>query len=371
MKDLKGKGIYIWIIDEKEDPKDTAQACKAAGLTHAAIKIADAGYAYNIEYNTNNGLPWGRDKVPALVAALRSAGVSPWGWVFVYGNTPDAEADIAIQRSKTLGIDGLIVNAEGAYKGKFTAAKRYMARIRGELGGKVPIALSSYRFPDIHPDFPWVEFLSQVDINMPQVYWMLSHNAGDQMLRCYEQFLSAKYPQKPIFPTGAAFSEQSWRPTVAEINEFMTVAEGLGVAGCNFWLYQQARHRFPEYWQAISEYDWPVDHAEDPVVDPVEPLPGDALFWAKCIAAAWLRIRKGPSTGYDTVDYLPRDAIEAVYEVSGDWWRIGQGWVSSSYMEIITPPVVDPSPEPLSLDERVALLEEDVKLLKALHPEVS
>lgn len=35
------------------------------------------------------------------------------------------------------------------------------------------------------------------------------------------------------------------------------------------------------------------------------------------------------------------------------------------------PPVVDPSPEPLSLDERVALLEEDVKLLKALHPEVS
>lgn len=362
MKALQGKGIYIWIIDEKEDPQDTAQACKAAGLTHAAIKLADAGYAYNIEYNTNNGLPWGRDKVPALVAALRSAGVSPWGWVFVYGNTPDAEAAIAIERSKALGIDGLIVNAEGAYKGKHTAAKRYMAQVRGELGGKVPIALSSYRFPDIHWDFPWVEFLSQVDINMPQVYWMLSHNAGDQMQLCYEQFLNAKYPQKPIFPTGAAFSEQSWRPTVAEIREFMDRAKSLGLAGCNFWLYKQARHRFPEYWQLISEYDWPVDQ-----IDPVEPLPGDGLFWAKCTAAAWLRIRKGPGTSFDTVDYLPRDAIEAVYEVSGVWWRLGQGWVSSSYMEMIAPPVV---PEP-TLDERVIRLEDLMDKLIALHPEVS
>lgn len=362
MSGLQGKGMYLWIIDEKEDPKDTAQACKEAGLTHMAIKIADAGFAYNIEYNTINGLPWGRDKVVPLVSALREAGVSPWGWVFVYGSTPDAEAEIAIERTKTLGIDGLIINAEGAYKGKHAAARRYMGQIRSALGGKLPLALSSYRFPDIHHDFPWVEFLSQVDINMPQVYWMLSHNAGAQMQRCYEQFMQSKYPQRPIFPTGAAFSEQGWRPTVAEVRDFMTVAEGLGVAGCNFWLYKQARHRFPEYWQAISEYDWPVDP-----VAPVEPLPGNALFWAKCIAAAWLRIRLVPE-GL-TVDYLAKGEIEAVYEVRDGWYHIGRGWVGGSYMEMISPPVViDP---PISLEQRVEKLEGDVAALKALHPEVS
>ena len=362
MSDLQGKGMYLWIINEDEDPKDTAQACKAAGLTHVAIKIADAGYAYNIEYNTNGGRPWGRDKVPPLVAALRAAGVSPWGWVFVYGSTPDAEAEIAIERTKTLGIDGLIINAEGAYKGKHAAAKRYMAQVRSALGGKLPLALSSYRFPDVHPDFPWVEFLSQVDINMPQVYWMLSHTAGAQMLRCYEQFRQSTFPQKPIFPTGAAFSEQSWRPTVAEIKEFMSVAEGLGVAGCNFWLYKQARHRFPEYWETISNYAWPIDPVDPP--DPVEPLPNDALFWAKCIAAEWLRIRRTP--GGLIVDHLANGEIEAVYEVSNGWYRIARGWVGGSYMEMIAPPVVV---EPL-LEDRVSKLEDQMEQLLALHPEV-
>lgn len=351
MTELTGKGMYLWIINEEEDPKDTARACKDAGLSHVAIKIADAGYPYNVEYNTNGGRPWGRDKVPPLVEALRSQGISPWGWVFVYGNTPDAEAEIAIEQAKTHGIDGLIVNAEGAYKGKHAAAKRYMGRIRSALSSHMPIALSSYRFPDVHLDFPWVEFLSQVDINMPQVYWILSHNAGAQMLRCYEQFLQSKFPQVPIFPTGAAFSEQSWRPTVSEIVEFMDQAKALGAAGCNFWLYKQARHRFPEYWQAISAYDWPHDPIDEPD-EPVDPLPDDALFWGRCTAAEWLRIREKP--GGTIVDYLAGGATTPIYEVSGGWYRIDRGWVGSSYMEIIAPPI-DPEP---TLAERVKDLED-------------
>jgi hypothetical protein len=356
MIDLIGKGMYLWIINEDEDPQDTAKACKKAGLTHVAIKVADAGYAYNVEYNTNGGRPWGRDKVPPLVEALRSEGVSPWGWVFVYGNTPDSEAEIAIQRTKTLGTDGLIINAEGAYKGKHAAAKRYMSLIRADLAGKVPLALSSFRFPDIHHTFPWMAFLSKVDINMPQVYWMLSHNAGEQMQRCYEQFLNPKYPQVPIFPTGAAFSEQSWRPTVEEILDFMERAETLGCKGVNFWMYRQARHRFPEYWEAISEYDWPAEPEQgpvDPPDEPPQPVPNDALFMAECTAAAWLRIRSEPKYGDNTVDYLAGGETTAVYQVSGDWYRIDRGWVGKSYMEIIAPPV---EPEP-TLAERVKDLE--------------
>lgn len=362
MGELSGKGMYIWIIDPDEDPRQTAADCAIAGLTHVAIKIADAGYPYNIKTDSS-GVK--RDLVKPLVQELRAYGIEPWGWQFVYGNMPDAEADIAISRSLELDLAGFIVNAEGQYKGKHAAAAGYMSRLRAGIGSIYPIALSSFRFPNYHPEFPWVEFLSKVDINMPQVYWMMSHNAGDQMIRCYEEFQQSKFPQVPIFPTGSAFSEGGWRASVEEIQEFMETAESLGLAGCNFWLYSQARHRFPEYWNVISAYDWP----DQPDEAPQEPLPDGALFWAKCTATAWLRIRKGPGLGYDVLDYLAAGEETPVYEVDGAWYRIDRGWVSSSYMQMIAPPVVI-EPEP-TIVERVEILEDQVSRLLEIHPELS
>jgi hypothetical protein len=44
--------------------------------------------------------------MPPLAAALRARGISGLGWHYVYGYNPGAEAKIAVQRVKELGLDG-------------------------------------------------------------------------------------------------------------------------------------------------------------------------------------------------------------------------------------------------------------------------
>jgi len=359
---LKGKGMYVWILGEKDDPGEIAAACFAAGLSHVAIKIADGIYPYNMDAQKTV------DYVQPLVDELRAYGISPWGWQFVYGDYASAEAAVALQRIEMLDVDGFIINAESQYKNKPSSAQIYMDILKNRLQGKIPLALSSFRFPEYHSEFPWTEFLSQVDINMPQVYWILSHNAGAQLERCVAEFALPKYPQVPIFPTGAAFTEQSWLASPGEVQEFMQTAKDLGLAGCNFWLYSHAHDRFPELWDVISKFDWPGEVEPDPgdVVNPGEPvpMPEGVLFYAKCTASVRARIRKTPDGAI--VGYLEAGTVEPILGVEVGWYRIAAGYVGSTLMEKVAPPVS----EELTLSERMDRVERILDALLKIHPEV-
>jgi hypothetical protein len=326
-------------------------------MTHAAIKVADAGYEYNGKIPGTSF-----DKADALVRELHAYGLQAWGWGFVYGNAPQAEADIAIKRSLELDLDGFIVNAESAYKGKHAAAEIYMEHLRWSLEGYCPLALSSFRYPSYHQTFPWQEFLSMVDYNMPQVYWMMATNAGAQMERTFAEFKQPQYPQVPIFPTGAAFSEHGWRAYPNEVYDFMAAAKGLGVSGCNFWNYDHAFNRFPDLWKVISEFVWEGIGYED------DPDDKEFLFYAICKAENALRIRTGPGTYYPIIGYLSRGDVEPIYGVDGGWYQIDRGWVGASYMTKITPP--SPPVEEPTIEQRLDRIEADLDKLLALHPEV-
>jgi len=218
----------------------------------------------------------------------------------------------------------------------------------------MPIGLSSFRYPELHPEFPWQEFLSQVDINLPQVYWILSHNPAAQMVRCYEEFKKSKYPQVPIFPTGAAFSEQGWRASASEVVAFMEQVKALGLLGCNFWRYADAINRYPDLREAISGFEWkPSAVVEpEPMEEPVE-LPEGVLFYARCTAKVMARIRVSPDGV--VIGYLDRGLVEPVYGVIGSWYRIGGGYVSETLMEKVDPPVTDPT-----MEERLDRVETDL-----------
>ena len=139
----EGKGFYIWQVPkcDKGDVGAIAAIAKAADLHHAFIKVADGTKTYNV---TSAGV----DLVYPLVLALRAVGISVWGWGYVYGDFPEAEAEIGVKRMRDLDLDGYIVDAESQYKaaGKATAAKTYMAKLRAGVGA-LPIGLSSYRYP--------------------------------------------------------------------------------------------------------------------------------------------------------------------------------------------------------------------------------
>jgi hypothetical protein len=251
---LKGKGMYVWQVSrcERGDTTAIAALARSAKLSHVLVKVADRDVPYNIDQTTKV------DLAMMLVQSLRTYGIQAWGWQYIYGESPLAEANIAIHRIRQLKLDGFVINAEKEYKqaGKKEAARRYMHHLRMAIPD-IPIALSSYRYPSYHPEFPWREFLENVDINMPQVYWMQARNPVDQLNRCMREF-QAMTPSRPIIPTGAAFKEYGWKATAEEVVDFMKAAQSHNLTGANFWEWFHARNNsaLPGMWDAIRDYAW-------------------------------------------------------------------------------------------------------------------
>jgi hypothetical protein len=250
--DLVGKGWYIWQLRRCENGVASAIAAEAvaAGLSHVLIKVADGTNIYNLNPNT------GADMVPPVVQALKNQNIQVWGWQYVYGYEPEGEAAIAIQRITGLGLDGFSIDAEGEYtlSGRDTAARTYMALLRQALP-TFPIALSSYRYPTIHPNLPWQEFLEKCDCNMPQVYWVEAHNPAEQLARCVREF-EAMTPLRPIIPTGSAYTQGDWTATPEDILEFLQAAQMLNLSAANFWEWGHTKLYVPELWETVKSYPW-------------------------------------------------------------------------------------------------------------------
>jgi hypothetical protein len=164
---------------------------------------------------------------------------------------------MAITRIRQYNLDGYVLDVEKEYKesGKQTAARKFMSTLRAAYPN-LSIGLCSYRYPSMHPQIPWKEFLEKCDLNMPQVYWMKAHNPGDQLARCVKEF-QTKNPPLPVVPTGAAFSEFGWHPTQGEVLEFFKKAKELNLSAVNFWEWSDARSsKLPGIWETIQKYNW-------------------------------------------------------------------------------------------------------------------
>lgn len=250
---VEGKGFFTWKIPNCEhgDPEAIAERAKEANLTHLVLKIADG----TMIYHGNWADP--KDYTTPVVEALRRRGIKVWGWHYLYGDNPTGEANVAIARIRQYNLDGYVIDVEKEYKasGKKSAAKRFMTQLR-TAQPDLTIAMSSYRYPSLHPQIPWAEFLEHCDLNMPQLYWMKAHNPGDQLAKCVREF-QFKKPALPVVPTGAAFREFGWKPTDTEVIEFFNKAKELNLSAVNFWEWSDARSgNLPGVWDAIQKYNW-------------------------------------------------------------------------------------------------------------------
>ena len=272
---LQGKGFFTFILPECEggDPAAMVSAAQSAGLSHVLVKIADGVKAFGVD-------PSGIDITLPVVQALRAAGIAVWGWQTVHGNNPADEAKIAIQRTQALGLDGYVVNAEAEYQqpGKEAAARQFMAALCSAL--TVPIALSSFRFPSYHPDFPWSTFLEKCDYHMPKVFWEQDHNAGAQLCESKRQ-CDALPNARPYIPTGAAYTAPGWAPTPADISDFLDTARTLGLPAVNFFHWENCRKYLPKTWTTIASFAWSAPPQGNPPVLPNPPTtpspPPDAV----------------------------------------------------------------------------------------------
>ena len=250
---LQGKGTWIWKIPQCEggDAATIANVASNAGFSHVIIKIADSSYAYNVNKTT------GEDLIPRVVSALRQKGISVWGWHYVYGYNPSGEAAIAISQCSKYSLDGYVIDAETEYTqtGREAVARSFMSALRAGMPS-MPMALSTYRWPSYHGNFPYNAFLEKCDYAMPQVYWMQAHNPVYDLTKSYKEFM-ALAAAKPVIPTGPAFRESGWEPTAAEVKAFLDCAKSLGCTAANLYSWDDSRTILPDVWNMGVSYSWP------------------------------------------------------------------------------------------------------------------
>ena len=251
---LIGKGYFIDQILNCENGDSDAIVNKAvhADLSHIVIKIANCTEPSNIDLNQ------GLDYAQHTARVLQSHGIQAWGWQYITGDDPIGEANQAIQRIKSLNLDGFVINAEKEYKapGKDKAARVYMSTLRSVFPD-LPLALSSYRFPSYHPQLPWLEFLEKCDVNMPKVFWIQAHNPYAQLARCLSEF-ETLLPFRPIIPTAAVFATDDWQPSSQEISEFIGGAVEHNLSAVNFWNWDSVHSdNLMDLWNTVQIFTWP------------------------------------------------------------------------------------------------------------------
>ena len=264
---LAGKGLFIWKLHRVcgGQVQTMVDRAKRANLTHVIIKIADGASAYNV------------DLVGPATDAFKAAGLQVWGWAWLWMREPFQEAELAAHRTHTLELDGFVVNAEYPAKGKAQEARAYMDTLREQLPD-TSIALSSYRHPQYHSSLPWEAFLTQCDLNMPQMYWV-----GEAPAACVRNSVARHqdFPfARPIIATGAAYGEHYgssyFRSSPSEIVEFLDTVRASGLPAANFWSWDWVDAHGPDLWDAIADYNWPG--ADPPTEDIAE------QFWAALTA---------------------------------------------------------------------------------------
>ncbi len=319
---MNGKGILIWQGKNWGDktPQAAAQACQELRLSWVGLKIGDDASTRYASY----------PDMPAAVRVFRAAGLFVWGWHYVYGGvrirkdgtayrygpSPEQEAAFAVQQVADLGLDGYIMDPEKEYK-VLDPARRAVLFTKGLTPMRVPVGLCSYRFPRLHPEFPWAEFVAAADVHMPQVYWGPGRAVPDLDQSATELLLKRKLP---VVPVGRAYiGDGHPGPAPAEVGAFMQRAMDRGCPGVSFWAldFLKLHKGGPALAEAIRQFVWsPV------TAPPPPPIPaGDQNHLHATVQTDGLLVRSEPNVSGHVLGNLQAGQRVEVLDIGGtDAW---------------------------------------------------
>ncbi|MDQ8043489.1 MAG: peptidoglycan-binding domain-containing protein [Solirubrobacteraceae bacterium] len=257
-----GNGMWIWYVNKSEggDLAKIAAQAKAADMDTVYVKSADGGGTWS-------------QFTPALVAGLHALGLKVCGWQFVYGTNPTAEASAAAA-SQIAGADCFVIDAEGAYEGKYKSAQTYMTALRAAVGPDFPIGLTSFPYVSYHPKLPYSVFLGPggAQANLPQDYWKDIGGTVDAVSA--KTVADNRIYGTPIAPLGQTYSGAS----TSDLARFRSIWAGYGAKGLSWW-----------DWQETTSAQWASLQQPQPTVVPADPgwpalskgNAGDQVLWLK------------------------------------------------------------------------------------------
>lgn len=292
-----GKGMFIWNIPNCANGNPYAIAAKAqeAKISWVTIKVQDKHFEYYSEAVT---MP--------VVSALEAVNIKVYGWGYlvgkdvIRGTTPQKEAEKTISLILKYRLQGFFMDAEAEYKrsGMNTSATIYTTAVRSALP-TTELGLCSYRFPSLHPQLPWNEFLRHADFHVPQVYWEQAHNSATQLRQSHMQLSSLK--AIPVIPVGSCYSRGApgktdyWEPTIQDLDAFDATAKALSLPGLSWWSWEHAERR-QDWWSTISKHSWSTSPPPPPPPPPTPPAPPAPvltdkqkleILWREATKAKW------------------------------------------------------------------------------------
>jgi hypothetical protein len=274
------------------------QVPPAATPPPLAATAAHAG-AHTLFVKAGDGSTPDPQFTPALVVALRAAGVSVCAWTFAYGQDPLAEAAVAVAAVRA-GAQCLVIDAEGEYDKLYAAAQLFVRTLRTQLGVRFPIGLAGQAEVAQHPTFPYSVFLGPggFDVDLPQMYWL---ELGVSVDAAYAATLGVNSIYgRPILPVG----QLAGNPAPGELSRFRALARAFGSAGSSFFDLDVAQ---PLELAALAA---PVARtARRAIVPPTlhAGADGDEVVWAQeLLNAAGARLPVGGFFGAQTARALVR-----------------------------------------------------------------
>lgn len=260
---FRGNGMWIWELGRSDggDPVAIAARARAAGVSTVFVKSSDGASSRWAQFTAET------------VAALKAQGLRVCAWQFVYGNDPLGEASLGADAIAD-GAECLVVDAEGAYAGKYAQAAQYMAALRATVGPAYPIGFTSFPYVDYHSRIPYSVFLAPgaANANLPQVYWKDIGGTVDAVSG--RTLAHNRIYGVPIAPIGQTYGNVP----PADIARFRELWAAYGSAGVSWWS-----------WQATTEPGWaalalPLTAPVLPPTDPGWPTlargnKGDQVLW--------------------------------------------------------------------------------------------
>lgn len=320
---LKGKGIWINVIRECDDGdvQKIANKCSQAGISYALIKVIEGKSGFNFSGDV--------DLAKVLAKALREKGIDVVAWGAVYGDAFGVgnwkvEVNRLVRRmnDELPDIKMFVLDIESRWRNQHSIAEKFMNELRAGLRLDCKLGFSSFRYPEEHGTIPYDEFLSSVNVNMPQLYWEGAQNPIDQLRECRKQYVDLGYPPVRIsmVPAGPAYHRRdlNWETTPKAMRQFFAEVIAQGFESCTFWDYKNARAE--GLWPVIGNLEFPTDPELPDPPDPEQPVPPD------------------PPVGPHIHKYLEehiRENSDVIKELNEEWRPLVDGCLATDSESIV------------------------------------
>ena len=265
---LDRNGMWIWYVSRSS----------GGSLSEIVHKARHYGIG-TVIVKSGDGTDFWSQFSSTLIRTLHAGGLKVCGWQYVYGDHPKDEARVAAH-GIAKGADCFVIDAESQYEGRYSAARKYVRKLRDLAGKHFPIALAGFPYVDYHPAFPYSVFLGPggAQYNVPQAYWKAIGTSANAVLD-HTYLWNLPY-DRPIRPLGQVYDH----PDRRQIMHFRKYVKAEGDHAESWWDWQEAGH--PE-WRAVSDPLSGFGHrVVTSYVKVSEGMRGDIVYWAQLHLAA-------------------------------------------------------------------------------------